>query len=205
MTRIALGAGRWQIARQLVTENLMLTTMSAVGGLFVGFVALRLLSTLNMLNLPRASEIRIDVMLGIDTVAVAAGVGVVLGLIPVAHLVGVNVAAVLTEQGRSTAGGRGTRLVRRAFVVVQVAFAFVLLVGAGLLLTSFRRVLAVDPGFRAEAVLTAEVTLPQTRYKDDPSVVSFTGEALQRLQALLGSQASASPIRFRSAAITATA
>jgi predicted permease len=186
VTRIALGASRWQIARQLVTENLLLTTMSAGGGLFVGFVALRLLSALNMLSLPRASEIRIDGMLDVDTLVIAAGIGIVLGLIPVANLAGVNVAAVLTEQGRSTAGGRGTRLMRRAFVVVQVAFAFVLLVGAGLLLASFRRVLAVDPGFKADGVLTAQVTLPLTRYKDDPSVVSFTGDALRRLRGLPG-------------------
>src|SRR5205814_4731873 len=120
-----------------------------------------------------------------DTVAIAAGIGVVLGLIPVAHLVGVNVAAVLTEQGRSTAGGRGARLVRRAFVVVQVAFAFVLLVGAGLLLTSFRRVLAVDPGFRADGVLTASISLPRARYSDE-ATAAFTNEALRRLRVLPG-------------------
>ncbi len=186
VTRMALGASRWQIARQLVTENLLLTTMSAAGGLLVGFIALRLLSTLNMLDLPRAPDIRIDAVVGLATAAIAAGIGIVLGLIPIAHLLGVNVAAVLTQHGRSSAGGRGARLVRRALVVVQVAFAFVLLVGAGLLLASFRRVLAVDPGFRPEGVLTAQITLPATRYKDDPSLVGFTGEALRQLRALPG-------------------
>ena len=186
VTRMALGASHWQIARQLVTENILLTTMSAVGGLLVGFLALRLLSTLNMLDLPRAPDIRIDAVVGLDTLAIAAGIGVVLGLIPIAHLLGVNVAAVLTQHGRSSAGGRSARLVRRALVVVQVAFAFVLLVGAGLLLVSFRRVLAVDPGFRPEGVLTAEITLPATRYKDDPSLIGLTGEALRQLRALPG-------------------
>jgi predicted permease len=186
VTRIALGASRWQLARQLVTENVLLATISAVGGLLVGFVALRLLTALNMMNLPRAAEIRLDGVVAVEALVLAAAIGVLLGLIPLAHLIGVNVAAVLTEQGRGGVGGRGTRLVRRAFVVMQVAFAFLLLVGAGLLLASFRRVLAVDPGFRPEGVLTAEVTLPQSRYKDDASLVTFTGEILQRLRALPG-------------------
>ena len=93
---------------------------------------------------------------------------------------------VLREEGRSGTSGRGARTLRRALVVAQVAFAFVLLVGAGLLFASFRRVLAVDPGFTADSVMTASISLPRARYTDDAALIRFTHEALQRLRALPG-------------------
>ena len=186
VTRVAIGANRWQIARQLTIETLLLTTMATTGGLFIGVGALRLLGALNMLDLPRAPEIRVDAAVVGVTFAIAAGIGMVLGLTPLAQLLQINLAEVLTEQGRSSAGGRRTRLVRRVFVVAQVAFAFVLLAGAGLLLASFRRLQAVDPGFRPDGVLTAQVNLPGSRYKDDQSLVAFAREALQRLRAVPG-------------------
>ena len=186
VTRLALGSGRWRIVRQLVTENVLLTTISGVIGVGIGFAALRVLTVLNLLDLPRGSEIRIDAAVGVYALAIAMAVGVALALVPLAHLLGVNMAVVLTEQGRSGTSNRGTRLLRRAFVVLQVAFAFVLLAGAGLLLASFERVLAVDPGFKADHVLTAAVGLPQTRYPGDPAVRSFMSEALTRLRALPG-------------------
>ena len=82
--------------------------------------------------------------------------------------------------------GVGARALRRALVVAQVGFAFVLLVGAGLLFASFRQVMAVDPGFNVDGVLTASITLPRTRYPDDDKLRAFTDEALRRLRALPG-------------------
>ena len=186
VTRMALGASRWQLARQLVTENLILTTVSAGIGLGIGAALLQVLGSLNLQGLPRLHEIHIDGVVGAYTVAVAAGLGLVLGLSAVATLAGVNVAAVLAEHGRSGTSARGTRLLRRAFVVAQVAFAFVLLVGAGLLLASFRQILAVDPGFRPDRVVTASVSLPQTRYQDPTARIAFTEETVRRLQMLPG-------------------
>src|SRR5206468_1996493 len=93
---------------------------------------------------------------------------------------------VLREEGRSATTGRGSRMLRRALVVAQVAFAFVLLIGAGLLFASFRRLLAVDPGFVADRVLTASVNLPASRYADDAALMAFTNESLRRLRALPG-------------------
>src|SRR5262249_5384265 len=154
VTRIALGSGRFRIARQLVIENLLLTLAATMAGLVVAFASLRALTALNLLEVPRANEIRIDATVALYAVAIAAAVGLVLALVPLVHLFGVNIAAVLTEQGRSGTVSRGTRVLRRAFVVVQVAFAFVLLVGAGLLLASFRQLLAVDPGFNPDPVFT---------------------------------------------------
>ena len=97
-----------------------------------------------------------------------------------------NLTIVLREEGRTGTSGRGARTLRRALVVAQVAFAFVLLIGAGLLFASFRQVLAIDPGFVADGVLTASVSLPRARYTDDKSLVAFTNEALRRIRALPG-------------------
>jgi predicted permease len=185
-TRLALGAGRRRVARQLVTESVLLTLISAVGGLAIGYLALQFLGTLNIQDLPRGDEIRLDGVVVAYTIAVAAVMGIALGLIPVANVVPTNLTLVLREEGRTGTSGRGARTLRRVLVVTQVAFAFVLLIGAGLLLASFRRVLAVDPGYRPEGVLTASIRLPNSRYTDDTALASFGEEALRRVRALPG-------------------
>lgn len=185
-TRLALGAGRGRVARQLVTESVLLTLASAAIGLFIGYAALRALGTLNLNDLPRANEIRLDGIVVAFTMGVAAIIGLALGLIPVATILPANLTQVLREEGRTGTSGRGARALRRSLVVAQVGFAFMLLIGAGLLFASFRRVLAVDPGFRSEGVLTASVTLPRARYADDKALIAFHTEALRRLRALPG-------------------
>ena len=185
-TRLALGAGRWRVGRQLVTESVLLTLVSAGIGLLVGYAALRLLGTLNIQELPRGEEIRLDGVVIAYTLAIAMVIGFVLGLIPVANVLPVNLTSVLREEGRGGTAGVGARALRRALVVAQVGFAFVLLVGAGLLFASFRQVMAVDPGFNVDGVLTASITLPRTRYPDDDKLRAFTDEALRRLRALPG-------------------
>src|SRR5205823_13498126 len=182
-TRLALGAGRWRVGRQLVTESVLLTMIAAAAGLLVGYAALRLLGTLNIQELPRGEEIHLDLVVVGYTLAVAAAIGVMLGLIPVAAVLPASLTTVLREEGRSGTSGRGARSLRRALVVAQVAFAFVLLIGAGLLFASFRQVLAVDPGFNADGVLTASISLPRARYADDNALIGFTHEALRRLRA----------------------
>ena len=185
-TRLALGAGRFRIGRQLVVESLLLTLLSAAAGLLVGYGALQLLGTLNIQELPRGEEIRLDGVVIAYTLGVAAVIGFVLGLIPVANVLPANLTIVLREEGRGGTAGRGARTLRRSLVVAQVAFAFMLLVGAGLLFASFRQVLAVQPGFNPDGVLTASIGLPRARYADDKALVGFTHEALRRLRALPG-------------------
>jgi predicted permease len=136
--------------------------------------------------LPRGEEIRLDGVVVAYTVAVSAVIGLVLGLIPVANVLPANMTVVLREEGRSGTAGRGARALRRTLVVAQVAFAFVLLIGAGLLFASFRQILAVKPGFNPDGVLTASISLPRARYADDKTRNGFTHEALQRLRALPG-------------------
>ena len=185
-TRLALGAGRWRVGRQLVVESVLLTMVSAAIGLAVGYATLRLLGTINIQELPRGEEIRLDNVVIAYTLTIAAAIGLVLGLIPVASVLPANLTTVLREEGRSGTSGRGARTLRRTLVVAQVAFAFVLLIGAGLLFASFRQVLAVDPGFTSEGVLTASIGLPRARYDTDAKLVGFTNEALRRLRALPG-------------------
>jgi predicted permease len=185
-TRLALGASRWRVARQLVAESVLLTMLSAGLGLLVGYAALQLLGTLDIQELPRGEEIRLDGVVVANTLGIAAVIGLVLGLIPVANVLPANLTMVLREEGRTGTSARGARTLRRTLVVAQVAFAFVLLIGAGLLFASFRQVLAVDPGFHPDGVLTASISLPRSRYADEKAVIGFTDEILRRLRALPG-------------------
>jgi predicted permease len=185
-TRLALGAGRWQVARQLVIESVVLALVAALAGMLLGALALRTLGILNLQDLPYGADVRLDGAAVLYALAVSLAIGLAMGLVPVASVLPANLTLVLREEGRASSGGRGARRLRRAMVVAQVAFTFVLLVGAGLLLASFRRVLAVDPGFVAERVLTASVMLPRTRYGDAAALTRFTDEALRRVRALPG-------------------
>ena len=185
-TRLALGAGRWQVARQLIAESLALTLVAAGAGLLLAMAALRALAALDLQGLPFGSDIHLDAIAVGYSLAISLAIGIVLGLVPVAAVLHANLSIVLRDAGRGTSVGRGGRIVRRTLAVTQVAFTFVLVVGAGLLLASFRRVAAVDPGFVSDRVLTASVMLPRNRYDDDAKRRAFTDEALRRVRALPG-------------------
>ena len=185
-TRVALGASRWRIVRQLVTEHLVLTMVSAAGGLLIGAAALRVLRSLNLEELPGGSAITMDAAMVAYTLSVAAAVGVVLGAIPSIGGVPANLTSILRTEGRAGTSGRGVRAMRRALIVTQVAIAFVLLIGAGLLLASFRHVLAIDPGFTSEGIWTASINLPPSRYAEDRAIGRFTDEALRAVRSVPG-------------------
>jgi predicted permease len=185
-TRLALGAGRGRVARQLISESVVLTMLAAAAGLLVGYAALQALGQLNIHDLPRGQEIRMDPLVVGYTLGLAAVIGFALGLIPVASVLPANLTSVLREEGRTGTTGRGARSLRRALVVAQVGFAFVLLVGAGLLFASFRRVLAVYPGFNADHVMTVSVNLPRPRYEKEDAQRTFVDEAVRRIRALPG-------------------
>ncbi len=187
-TRIALGAGRARIARQLIVESVLLTAIAAAVGLAIGYAVLQGLGALSIDALPRGSQIAFDVATVAYSLGVAGVLGVVLGLVPVAAVLPANLNVLLREEGRGSSGGRGARTLRRGLVVAQVAIAFVLLIGAGLLFASFQRVLKVDPGFDAHGVLTAAVVPPASRYADDASLQSFDDAAIARIRALPGVQ-----------------
>jgi putative ABC transport system permease protein len=188
-TRHALGAGHGRMARQLLTETLLLTAIGGLLGLALGGWSLRGLSSLGLADLPRGHEIRMDWIVVAFTLGLALVEGLVISALPLAQLAGLNLNLALREEGRTGTAGRGAGLVRRALVTIQVALAFVLLIGAGLLFASFRHLLAVDPGFRAEHVLTGSVSLPDARYGTDAKLNEFTSRALERIRQLPGIRA----------------
>jgi predicted permease len=188
-TRLALGAGKWQIARQLTVEHLVLGAVAAIAGLAIGYGALLSMDTISLEQLPRSKDIGLDGIVVTYAFAAALVIGLVLGVIPVVAVLSANVIGVLREEGRSATTGRGAQSFRRGLVVAQVACAFVLLVGAGLLFASFRKVLAVDPGFRTGQVLTGAVSLPEARYENGDALRRFTAEALRRVRLLPGVKA----------------
>jgi predicted permease len=188
-TRHAIGAGRTRVLRQLLTETTLLTALGGALGLVLASWALTGLSWIGLDDLPRGHEIRLDTTVVLFTIGLAAALGIVIGLAPAIQLSGLNLNVVLREDGRTATASRGSRLTRRTLVVAQVALAFVLLVGAGLLLSSFERLLAVNPGFRPAHVLTGRVNPPPARYADDAALRTFAVRAVQRVRALPGVEA----------------
>jgi predicted permease len=185
-TRLALGAPPWQLARQLVVENVLLAGVASGAGLLLGVLALRAAFAFDFQDLPYGSEIRLDATSVLYALGLALAIGVVMGLVPLATALRTSPSGVLRQEGRGSTGQGGARVLRRALVVAQVAFTFVLLLGAGLLLASFSRVLQVNPGFVAERVTTASVSLPRSRYAEDEALWRFVDEALRQLRALPG-------------------
>ncbi len=188
-TRHALGAARARVTRQLVTETLLLTAVGGALGLVVGYWSLDALAWAGLSDLPRAYEIRMDGTVIAFTLGISMLLGVVVGAVPAMQMAGLNLNSVLREEGRSGTAGQGSRHARQTLVVAQVALAFVLLIAAGLLLTSFRQLLAVDPGFKAEQLLTGRVSPLPSKYPDDNALRTYTARALSRLRALPGIEA----------------
>jgi predicted permease len=185
-TRHALGAGRRRIARQLLTETLVLTVAGGILGLALGWWSLGGLTALGLDELPRGHEIRMDWVVVTFTMGLAMLQGLVISGVPLTQLAGLNLNLALRDDGRTGTAGRAAGLVRRGLVVAQVGLAFVLLIGAGLLFASFQKLLAVDPGFKAEHVLTGSVGLPGVRYKGDAEVSAFASRALERIRRIPG-------------------
>ena len=184
--RYSLGAGRWRVARQLLTESVVLALMGGALGIAVAYGGVRLLSYLGAKDLPRGVNIEIDAGALAFTAAVALITGMVFGGVPLVHVLRRDLNAVFRGSERTGTAAHGAVWIRSALVVCQVAFAFVLLIGAGLLTISFARLLRVDPGFQPENVVTAQVALPRVRYGDDSRARNFLADLLQRLSVIPG-------------------
>ena len=185
-TRHALGAPRARIVRQLVTETTVLMIAGGVCGLALGYWSLGMLPSLGLAESPRAHEIRMDAAVVAFTLGLSLVLGVVIGAVPALHIAGMNPGNVLRDDNRTGTTGRRAKYVRRGLVVAEVALAFVLLIGAGLLLASFRQLLRIDPGFKAAQVLTGRVAPLAARYPDNAALTSYTDRALERIRALPG-------------------
>jgi predicted permease len=187
--RTALGADRWRLSRQLLTEALVLAVGGALAGVLVAFWGIELIQ---WLGLDRSGQ-GFDVSLDGRTLGFALGLalltGLVFGLVPVLSLARVHPNEVIKEGGRGNTGGRGAAAVRSALVVVELALAVTLLVGAGLLIKSFAKVNEQSPGFEPAGLVSVRIALPDNRYPDRQAQTAFVDRLLERVRALPGVEA----------------
>jgi len=188
-TRHALGAGVGRIATQIVTESLMLTLLGGAIGLGLGVIGVRLLGRFGLETTPQGTTVAIDRIVIVFTFGLAVIAGLLVSLIPILGVRRMNLAQAIREEGRSGTAGRRGRTIRRLLVTAQVAFAFMLLIGAGLLLASFQRILAVQPGYDVNHVLTGFVSPSQAHYKEDPQLIAFWNQLRDRVATLPGVEA----------------
>ena len=187
--RAALGAGRGVIARQLIIESTLLTWLGALLGLGLAWAALsasnRFIAQLMPTTLPFAIDARV---LGY-TALIAIVMSLAIGILPLVHVLGGNLLGAIHSRSRSASTGRGVRTMSSALVVIQVAFALILLIGAGLLIHGFAKAMAVDPGFDPRGVVAARVALP-AKYRKDDGTVQFQQRLLAALAEIPGITAS---------------
>ncbi|HUJ24004.1 MAG TPA: ABC transporter permease [Bryobacteraceae bacterium] len=184
--RAALGAGRWRIVRQLLTESALLAAVGGLLGLALATWGAQALVALAPSNIPRLSEIGVDRTAYGFTFLVSMGTAILFGLAPALSISKANLIDALKEAGRSSTGGLRRHRARSLLVVAEVALALVLLIGAGLMIRSYQQLGAVKPGFNAERVLTMRLHLSGETYRQDTAVVSFFHEATERLGRLPG-------------------
>jgi putative ABC transport system permease protein len=177
--RTALGAGRGRLIGQQLTESLVLAVAGGLTGILVAYWALQLLIGAAPENLPRLADVTLDWRVALFAFAATLTVGVLFGLAPSLSASKPELNLDLKDGGRTGTARTGARNV---MVVAQVALALVLLIGAGLMLTSFARLRAVDPGFRTSEIVTVELMVPLARY-DEKAQVRFYSSVLERLRA----------------------
>jgi len=200
--RVALGAGRWRLLRQMLTESILLALAGAALGIFLSIWGLELLKQIGARTIPRLAEVNVDFVVLVVTAAVAVGTGILFGLIPAFAAAKPELTEALKEGSRSSTTGARRNQVRNSLVVTEIALALVLLVGAGLLLKSYARVQNIDPGFDRTNVFTAEIDLPAPKYPQRGSdnynhgaaMVNFWNEALRRVGQLPGVKAAAATV-----------
>ena len=184
--RVALGASRARIVRQLLTESLVLSLAGGALGLLVAVWGVRLISSFVPADIPRFSETGLDPTVLAFTLAASVLTGLVFGLAPALSASKLDLNESLKEGGRSATGGRARNRVRSLLIVSEVALSLVLLVGAGLLIKSFLKLRNTDPGFNPENVLTASISLPSAQYSEDARIAQFYQQAIERVSQLPG-------------------
>jgi predicted permease len=183
--RSAMGASRAQIVRQFLVESVLLSMAGGVLGIFLAELLLHVVPQLLPSDLPRAASITIDATVLAFSLAVSFVTGLLFGVIPALRTAHVDPSVALRDGMRTATAGRGQHRLHNALVIAQTAVGLVLLIGAGLLIRSFVRVLQVDPGFDRQNVLTASLSLHDNRYPHDKRI-EFYQDLLPRLQAVPG-------------------
>jgi predicted permease len=190
--RVALGASRTHIVRQLLAESVLLSLAGGAGGVLLAYAGIQWVQALQPANVPRLAAITIDGWVLFFTMAISLGAGLLFGLAPILNTRSVQGALVDGARGASGAGslwGRGHD-VRRALVVAELALAVLLLIGAGLLIRSFVHLQNVSPGFSADRVLTMELTLTGAKYPNAVAVRDTYRQLFERLDVVPGVEVS---------------
>jgi putative ABC transport system permease protein len=183
--RTALGARRMRIVRQLLTESLLLALLGSALGLGFAWLGIKALMLISPRDLVSLQSVGLNVTVLLWTLGVSVLTGIVFGLAPALHISRLNLNDSLKEGGKSESGqASGSRRLRNALVVSEIALAVVLLASAGLLIRSFIRLQQVDRGFNTDNLLTMVVRLPEARYREDAQLVTFFNQTLERVRAL---------------------
>lgn len=179
--RVALGASPSRLVRQLLTESVLLGLTGGALGLLLAVWGVPALLSLNPRNLPPATEVGVDGTVLIFALLISVGTGLLFGFMPAIQVARDDLHETLKEGGRGAVGQRGSLALRRGLVVTTVAMALTLLAGAGLLIRSFSRLTAVEPGFTPGHLLTFNINLPRAKYANDTTRIAV----LQRLEAAI--------------------
>ena len=183
--RAALGARRGRIVRQLLTESILLALFGSALGLFFAWLGIKALIAISPRDLVSLQSVGLNVTVLVWTLGVSLLTGIIFGLAPAFHISRLNLNDSLKEGGKSEAGqASGSRRLRNALVVSEIALAVVLLASAGLLIRSFIRLQQVDRGFQTDNILTMVVPLSDAKYREDPQVVGFFSQALEKVRQL---------------------
>ena len=184
--RTTLGAGHWRLVRQMLTEGVVLSVIGGIGGLALGIAGLRGLIAMSSQQLPGATEATLQPAVLLFTLGLTIATGLIFGVIPALAVIRGNTSSFLKDDSTRGSAGRGTGLARATLVIGETALALMLLVGAGLLLKSFARLQAVDPGFSTDNVLTAQIALPTSRYPDPANISAFWERLVAKARELPG-------------------
>jgi putative ABC transport system permease protein len=193
--RAALGAGRGRIVRQLLTESVLLALVGGALGLYLGYFGVRYLLGINPADMPRIGEhaeaISLDWRVLVFALAVSMLTGMLSGIIPAITTSRTDLATTISESGARTGTGLRGNKTRSVLVVIELAMAMVLLVGAALLIRTFHDSLSVNPGFQTHNILTMDMSLRGVRFQKTASVAEVVREGRQRLESLPGVEAAA--------------
>jgi putative ABC transport system permease protein len=183
--RVALGASRWRIVRQLLIESVLLSMLGGAVGLGVALILIRLfVEAIQPIGLPYWVDWSMDATSFVYLLVISVMTGVLSGLAPALQISRTDVTEGLKETGRQATGGRRTRLLTSALVVAEISLTLVLMVGAGLLVRSLFALQTVNLGFRAANVLTMTVPLSERTYAEHADIVAFTDRLTERLASL---------------------
>ena len=184
--RTAIGASRFVILQQVLTESVLLAAVGGVAGLLLAVWGTDLLLRLAPSALPRVHDITLDWRVLAFTTIITIGTGLLFGFMPAIQLSSSDLNGTLKEGGRSVTGAAGGNRTRSALVITEVALSLMLLAGAGLLSATLLRLQKVDPGFDSTNVLTAETSLPESKYKTDAQQTAFYDLVLDKVRTIPG-------------------